>query len=103
MNADLEAIREAWDPGDPETKNADSQRDEDRTRTLADAYVAAHPDKFTEFADLSQEQCVQALEVFRAAAMEESEWTVQVWLFHRFEPQNIGGAHHSIVRIPTNG
>lgn len=102
MRKELEAIRDAWDPGDPETKNTKSSRDEEKTRQLADKYVKAHPEEFAELKDLSEPECVKALEVFRAAGMEESEWKVQAWLFHRFEPQKIGGQHDSVVRV-ANG
>jgi tRNA A37 N6-isopentenylltransferase MiaA len=102
MNKDLKAVKDAWDPGDPETKNVKAKRDEDKVRALSDAYVEAHPDEFAELREMTQEQCVQALEVFRAAGMEDSEWKVQAWLFHHFEPQNIGGEYKATVRI-SNG
>jgi hypothetical protein len=100
MNDKLQAIKDAWDPGDPETKNVDAKRDEDKTRKLADAYVKANPDEFTELAEMSEDDCVKALEVFRAAGMEDSEWKVQAWLFHKFEPRNIGGTYEAKVRVP---
>lgn len=94
MNSKLQEIRDAWD------KTSGDGRDENRTRELADAYVAAHPEEFTELAELTQEQCVQSLEVFRNAHLTESEWRVQTWLWHHFEPQNIGGVATAVVRIP---
>lgn len=94
MNAELEAIKDSWD------KNTGDGRDEDGTRALCDAYVEAHPEQFTELANMSLEECVQALSVFRAAGMEESQWKVEVWLLHRFEPQTIGGVARATVRIP---
>lgn len=99
MKAELEAIRKAWDPGDPETKQLKGKRDEDKTRKLSDKYVEDHPEEFEELRNLSEPDCVNALEVFRAAGLEDSEWRVQAWLFHAFEPQNIGGEHHSILRV----
>ena len=101
MKPELEAIRKAWDPGDPETKNVEAKRDENKTRRLADKYVQDHPGEFEELANLSEPDCVKALEVFRSAGLEDSEWRVQVWLFHAFEPQNIGGEHHSVLRVPN--
>ena len=94
MNAELEAIRFAWD------KNTGDGRDEDGTRAMCDAYVEAHPEQFTELRNMSLEQCVQALSVFRAAGMETSQWEVETWLLHRYEPQQIGGDVQATVRIP---
>lgn len=94
MNAELEAIRFAWD------KNTGDGRDEEGTRALCDAYVEAHPERFTALSGMELEQCVNALEVFRAAGMEESQWEVEVWLLHRYEPQTIGGQVRAQVRIP---
>lgn len=94
MNAELEAIRSAWD------KNTGDGRDEDGTRAMCDAYVDAHPEKFTQLAGLSLDDCVKALSVFRAAGMEESQWEVEVWLLHKYEPQSIGGPIKAQVRIP---
>lgn len=95
----LKDIRDAWDPGDPHTKNVDSKRDEDKARKLADAYVKANPDEFTELADMTIEQCVQAIDVFRAAGMEDSQWRVEAWLFHKYEPQQVGGTYEAKVRL----
>lgn len=94
MNAELEAVRESWD------KNTGDGRDEAGTRALADAYVAAHPELFTELADMTVEQCAESVSLFRAAGLEESQWRVEVWLLHRFEPQQIGGTYQPTVRIP---
>ena len=94
MNAELEAIRFAWD------KNTGDGRDEDGTRSMCDAYVEAHPEQFAELRNMSLEQCVQALSVFRAAGMETSQWEVETWLLHRYEPQQIGGDVQATVRIP---
>ena len=94
MNAELEAIKDAW------SKETGAGRDEDGTRELSDAYVAAHPEYFTELQNMSLEECVQAASVFRKAGMEESQWHVKTWLWHHFEPQNIGGPMVARVRIP---
>lgn len=106
MNAELEAIKDAWD------KNTGNGRDEN-ARAMADAYVAAHPELFATLANMTLEECVQSLSAFRQAAMnpaemlalkqlgidpEESQWNVEAWLLHRFEPQNIGGPAQVRVR-----
>jgi hypothetical protein len=84
--ADIEA---AW---------AEGTGDQEAVRALADAYVTANPAEFTELAGLSIEQLVTAVDVFRAAGLVESQQRVEVWLWHHFEPQNIGGTHEAIVR-----
>ena len=93
MNAELEAIKDSWD------KATGDGRDEDGTRKACDAYVAAHPDEFTELTDMTLEQCVDAVSVFRNASLEESQWRTEVWLLHRFEPQQIGGSYQPVLRI----
>lgn len=95
MNSELEAIRDAMDKT--------TGRDEGQAVALADAYVAAHPDQFTSLAELGMEQCVAAIDVFRAAGMEEDLWRVQAWILHRFEFQTIGGPVTARVRIPGTG
>ena len=94
MNSELEAIRDAW------SKETGDGREEERTREMCDAYVAAHPEQFTNFAGLTIEECVKALSVFRSAGFEESQWEVEVWLLHHFAPQQIGAQLQAQVRIP---
>lgn len=94
MNAALEAIKDAWD------KNTGNGRDEDGTRAMCDAYVEANPERFTELANMTLEECVQTVSVFRDAGMEQSQWEVEVWLLHHFEPQTIGGPLQARVRLP---
>lgn len=93
MNAELEAIRESWD------KSTGDGRDEVGTRALCDAYVTAHPELFTELADMTLEECVSAVTVFRNAGMEESQWNTEVWLLYHFEPQQIGGTYQPTIRV----
>ena len=95
MNAELEAIKDAWD------KNTGDGRDEVGTRALCDAYVAAHPEEFTELRNLSIEECVQAVSTFRNANLEESQWRVETWLLAKYEPQNIGGVYQPQLRNPA--
>lgn len=94
MDADLEAVKNAWD------KSTGDGRDEARTRELADAYVEAHPDEFASLRELSLEDCVKAVDVFREAGMDTEVARIDVWLWHHFEPQNIGGTAAPTVRIP---
>lgn len=94
MNAELEAIKDAWD------KNTGNGRDEDGTRAMCDAYVEAHPDQFTALREMTIEECVNAVSVFRQAGMAEEQWKVEVWLLHHFAAQNIGGPMQAQVRIP---
>jgi hypothetical protein len=120
MNAELEAIRDSWD------KETGDGRDEDGTRAMCDAYVAAHPGQFITLRGLSEFhpaegepercadcgaspgathpcQCVKALSVFRQAGMEEEQWKVEVWLLHHIAPQTIGGPIVARVRLPGTG
>lgn len=93
MNAEFEAIKEAWN------SETGEGRDEELVRDMSDTYVADHPDEFTSFDGLDAAQCVKALEVFRAAGLEEDEFRVQVWIWHHFEPQEIGGTYKAKVRV----
>ncbi len=75
----------------------------DEQLALCDAYVDAHPGEFAELEKLSLEECVTALSVFRDAGMDESQWRVEVWLRHHFEPQSVGGEVKARVRMPGMG
>lgn len=85
----LQDIEDAWAVGAGES---------DKVRSLADAYVAEHPDEFKELSSMTVEQLVQAVDVFRAAGLKESLQRVETWLWHHFEPQNIGGPAAVTVR-----
>jgi hypothetical protein len=89
----LAEVHAAWDKEDGEG------RDEALTRSLADAYVAEHPEEFTELSTLSLEQLVHAVDVFREAGLTESVQRIDTWLWHHFEPQVIGGPAAIVVRI----
>ncbi|SPX87715.1 hypothetical protein [Mycobacteroides abscessus] len=93
MNADLEAIKSAMD------KDREGGRDQELARTLADSYVAANPDEFTDLTDKTLSACVEAVDVFRNAGYDEMQWRVETWLLHNFEPQHIGGETQAQVRI----
>lgn len=93
MNADLQAVKDAWD------KDSGGGRDEDKARELADAYVEAHSDEFEPLRDLSLDECVKAVDVFRAAGMETDQWRIEAWLLHAYEPQNIGGTYEAKLRV----
>lgn len=94
LSPKLEAIRDAND------KNTGDGRDRDKAVKLAEAYVKANPDMFASFKGLSIAECVQAVDVFRAAGLEEEEWRAEAWLLAKFEPQNIGGEYQATVRLP---
>jgi hypothetical protein len=87
MDAELEAIKEAV-----------IAQDYDQARQLSDAYVEANSDVFVEFADLSIEECVQAVSIFRNANMSARHWQVEAWLLYHFDPQNIGGVAKATIR-----
>jgi hypothetical protein len=97
LNAELEAIKDAWD------KETGDGREEERTRALCDAYVEAHPEFFVTLAEKTLVELVDAVSVFRAAGMETEQWHCEVWLLHKYEPQNIGGPVQVRVRRPGRG
>lgn len=90
MNSELEAIKDALDKS--------TGRDMSEVVALADAYVAVHPDQFTSLQELERDQCVAAIDTFRAAGMEEDQWRVETWIQHRWDPMNIGGPVEAKVR-----
>ncbi|MGV0785098.1 hypothetical protein [Mycolicibacterium sp. XJ775] len=94
MNPELEAIKDALD------KDTGDGRDMDQVRALSDAYVAAHPDQFVSLQTMERDQCIAAIDVFRAAAMEEDQWRVEAWIQHRWNPMIIGGPIAATVRTP---
>lgn len=94
MNAELEAIKDALD------KDTGDGRDMDEVRALADAYVNTHPAEFTSLQTMDRPQCVAAVDVFRAAGLEEDQWRVETWIQHRWDPMNIGGPIAATVRTP---
>lgn len=96
MNSELQAIADSW----TEDK---ASRDHAATIAMADAYVAAHPEEFTDssvFSETDNKVCVNAIDVLRAAGWTEQVWRMQVWIWHKFDLQNIGGAAAASVRIP---
>ncbi|OBK00048.1 hypothetical protein A5746_26275 [Mycolicibacterium conceptionense] len=94
MDPELDAIVDAMD------KTTGGGRDHALAVQLSDAYVAAHPEKFTMLATLSIEACVQLVDTFRAAEEWEALFLVEAWLLHHFEPQTIGGPIAATIRTP---
>lgn len=92
MNAELEAIRDTLD------KQTGDGRDYDGAVDLADAYIAANPEQFTEFAEDDIEDSVKALEAYRNAGRDELEWRAQTWILHKWHPQQIGGTVQPSIR-----
>ena len=93
VDEELDAIFAAWD-----TK----PRDADAVRTMADDFVAAHPDEFDTlraFGD-DQDRCIKSLEVFRDAGFTRQWRIVQVWLWHTFAQQVVGGEAAAVLRVP---
>lgn len=105
MNNELSAIRDAHVSGDHAA-----------ARSLSDAYIAAHPEQFETLKTMTLEQCVQAIDVLRddaknafadvvhasvlGADAARDEWfRIDAWLYHHFEPQNIGGQAEAKVRV----
>lgn len=106
MDKDLQSIKDKWESraaAGQASSTEDGVNAKDKSvYALADKYVDAHPDEFKGFDALPLELVVGALEKARETGDEASEWKFQTWLFHRFEPQNIGGTHTATVRL-NNG
>lgn len=91
----LEDIQAAWD-------NSEGNRDQALATSLSISLVEDNPEMFADLEGKELPQIVEALEIFRAAGMEEEEWKCQAYLFYKFEPQNIGGTYQPKVRT-SNG
>ena len=103
----LDDLFDVWD------EETGGGRDVAAARAIADSYVAEHPTEFAELAEWTLEQCVAAVDTFRATAQtyrdsgmdaqaaeaEANKLKVDVWLLHHFEPQQIGGNAAPTVRI----
>lgn len=107
MDKGLEAIRDAWRDrpaagdrsSDPDGREL-AQEDKS-VYQLADDYVASNTDAYAGYDNLSMDLLVKQLEEYRGKGDEDGEWKIQAYLFHRFEPQNIGGPVEATVRIPN--
>lgn len=95
ITPELEAIRDAID------KNRVGGRDRDLAVSLSDDYVIANPSDFTLVENMEYEQAVALAEVFRDGGQEREHWTIEAWIFHKFEKQNIGGKYQAQVRVGT--
>lgn len=94
MHAKLEALRNAWSPDNPET------RDEGLARQLAEEFVTDNPDLYgADYLAKDIGELVRAVDVFREAGMEEEQWRVEAWLLYAFEPQTIGGEYKAKLKI----
>lgn len=97
MNAELAAIKDAVD------KSTGDGRDLAKAQQLAKSYVEAHPEEFTDYQawgndDAAREKTVQAVDVFRAAGMDEAQWRAEAWHLFSWEPPNIGGTFQPAIR-----
>lgn len=96
MNAELEAIKDAATPDNPDTGEG---MDLETARNLADAYVAANPDQFEKYATMTVVDLANAVTLLREAGLVEDQWMAETWLLHRYEPQNIGGVVEPQIRV----
>ena len=97
MNDELTAIAEAIAPTDPDSPDAIGQ-DHKTAVQLADEYVAAHPEEFEDYKDMSIVELVQSVDNARALGLKTAQWRAETWLLHKFEPQNIGGEQQPVIR-----
>lgn len=93
VDQELDDIFAAWDT---------TPRDDEAVRAMADTFVAAHSSDFDTLRTFGEDQdaCIKSLEVFRAAGYEREWRLVQVWLWHRFARQVIGGVADAVLRTP---
>jgi uncharacterized protein YggL (DUF469 family) len=103
MADDLKGLREAWEKRDARGVRSSSGKasleDDNKVRDLADKYVKANKATYTGFENLSQELLVKMVDEARAVGDDDKVWEIQAWLFHRFEPQNIGGTYEGKLRV----
>lgn len=120
----LDALFDAWD------KTTGDGRDAERARQICDTHVTANPDQFNDLEARLEELKAEgkdnteiiadfvemidgrreAANIFRDSGMEaqarqcdDDKLRIDVWLMHRFDPQNIGGEYHATLRIPNHG
>lgn len=84
MNEELTAFKETWEA-------SDATKDRTEARSLADAYVAAHPDLEARYGGFGIPDLVALIDAARARGDEERRVEIDLWLLHAFEPQRIGG------------
>lgn len=103
MADDLKAIREAWEKRDARGVRSSSGKasleDDQTVYAKADAYVKAHAKDFAGWENLSLDALVKTLETHRENGQTDEEDKVQVWIWHAFEPQNIGGTYEPKLRL----
>lgn len=103
MDDDLKAIKDGWESRDAagirSSSGEASLEDDNKVYALADEYVAAHTEEFAAWDNLSLDVLVKTLEEARDKGDEVSVWKIQAWLFHKFEPQNIGGTYQAQLRV----
>lgn len=109
MDDELKAIFDAWEnrpASGPASSGPDGEAhaDEDNAvYAMADEYVAAHPDDFAGWDNIPLEALVRTIDAYREDGRDTDAKRVQVWLWHAWEPQRIGGTYHATLRTPTNG
>lgn len=95
MDAKVEAFKDAVD------KSTGDGRNEELARQLADEFVEAHPELFVQMKTMNVQALAAWSQMFREQGSEEAHQHVEIWLRHRFDPQNIGGTFEPTIRIPS--
>jgi hypothetical protein len=104
MAGDLAAIREAWESRDaagPRSSSSDGRAAAAKDANvfkMADQYVKANPKEFAGLENLSLDVLVKLIEDAREKGDADAETRLQVWEWHHFERQNIGGTYQATVR-----
>lgn len=89
----LDAIFDAWDKD-----TGDGRAPHDDIRSMSTKYVKENPDEYQGWQALSEELLVGQIDAYREKGDEDGVRRVQVWLWHQFPPQNIGGV---LGPVPT--
>lgn len=102
MADSLQDIKTAWEKRDargPRSSSGKATLDDDQNvYKMADAYVKAHKADFAGFENLSLDALVKTIEELRNKGSDDEMWKLQVWEWHHFDRQNIGGTYEPKLR-----
>lgn len=108
MDEELQALIDAWEnrPAAGEASSGEdgaelAKKDRD-VYALADKYVAGHSEDFAAYDVLSLDELVSRIDEHGAAGRNTEAFKLQVFIWHKYEPQNIGGTYEPKLRV-TNG
>lgn len=85
------------------SKDTGDGRDLAKAREIAEAYIVANPEQFSDYVNMSEHDLAEAATVFSAAAekapgMSDAVTRLEMWVRAKFEPQEIGGQVSAVRR-----